>query len=92
MSVDRPGLGEDISLYLKTALPVNDSAPLISDTHVGEGGRGVSERRRLVTIFPFHVQLCTLSVQSRESQGETSKRFSGSRTCLTALGCIVCIR
>lgn len=58
MSVDRPGLGEDISLYVNTALPVNDSAPLISDNHVGEGGRGVSEQRRLVTIFPFHVHLC----------------------------------
>lgn len=77
MSVDRPGLGEDISLYLKTALPVNDSAPLISDTHVGEGGRGVSERRRLVTIFPFHVQLCTLSVQSRESQGAKERLQKG---------------
>lgn len=43
MSVDPTGLGEDISLYLKTALPVYDSASLTSDTH---GGQGWTMRQR----------------------------------------------
>lgn len=52
--VDRPGLGDDISLYLKTALPVDASAPLTSDTHGGEGVRGVGEQRPLITILPLY--------------------------------------
>ena len=37
---------------MKTALPVNDSAPLTSDTHGGEGRLGVSEQSFNLSIPP----------------------------------------